>query len=254
VKVSLDARRQDLRTGQTLGMRDGIRLLVWRPPRGNGVVACDGIPLANMRPGPCSEQTPGAGGATIWPGQWMIDPVSGLEVLCTRAGPGALTFDGRELMPRSREASAAPIVSPSPRNRQDGLPTRPSSRLRQEAARLRALEEGQLVRVRMGGPRVPALCVTKLDGCYLAVVDACSHGRARLSEGTLAGSVVTCPLHAASFDMRTGSAVAGGWASVACYDVAVSGNGVTGRRQRSRAREYLRGIFRVLARRRLQSS
>jgi hypothetical protein len=83
--------------GQTLGVRDGIRLLVWRPPRGNGVLACEGIPLANMKPGPCSERLPGPAGTTTRPGQWLRDPVSGLEMLCTRAGSGALTFGGRPI-------------------------------------------------------------------------------------------------------------------------------------------------------------
>jgi 3-phenylpropionate/trans-cinnamate dioxygenase ferredoxin component len=98
------------------------------------------------------------------------------------------------------------------------------------AALLLAVDEGKLVRGQAGGPLIPALCVAKLDGRYLAVVDACSHGRARLSEGTLADVTVTCPRHGASFDMRTGQPITAGWMPVACYDIAVSGNRITVRR------------------------
>ncbi|MFD5803321.1 MULTISPECIES: bifunctional 3-phenylpropionate/cinnamic acid dioxygenase ferredoxin subunit [unclassified Streptomyces] len=42
------------------------------------------------------------------------------------------------------------------------------------------------------------------DGDLYAVDDTCSHQDASLSEGWLEGCLVECPLHAASFDLRTG--------------------------------------------------
>jgi len=46
--------------------------------------------------------------------------------------------------------------------------------------------------------------VCRLAGQLHAVVDNCSHRDAKLSEGRLKGSLITCPLHGAQFDMRTG--------------------------------------------------
>lgn len=224
----LEVVRQDFRMGQTLGIRDGLRLMICHPPHTTGVLACENVPLANMRAVPCSEQLSGPVHATIRPGQRMSDPVSGLEILCTRAGAGALTFGGRRLMPNSGGMSAAT--------------TAPLSRV---ADRLRAMEEGQLVRVRVRNPFVPPLCVTKRDGCYLGVADSCSHGRARLSDGTLAGVVVMCPLHGASFDMRTGRAMKAGWEPVVSFDVAVNAYRVTARRRGRRVLETIARAFRV---------
>ncbi|MFD6414578.1 bifunctional 3-phenylpropionate/cinnamic acid dioxygenase ferredoxin subunit, partial [Nocardia asteroides] len=42
------------------------------------------------------------------------------------------------------------------------------------------------------------------DGDLYAIDDTCSHQDASLSEGWLEGCLVECPLHAASFDLRTG--------------------------------------------------
>ncbi|MEO1063194.1 MAG: Rieske 2Fe-2S domain-containing protein [Actinomycetota bacterium] len=63
--------------------------------------------------------------------------------------------------------------------------------------------------------------VCRLAGELHAVVDNCSHRDAKLSEGRLRGSLLTCPLHGAQFDVRDGShqgppATVG----IACYPVA----------------------------------
>lgn len=42
------------------------------------------------------------------------------------------------------------------------------------------------------------------DGELYAIDDTCTHQDASLSEGWLDGCLVECPLHAASFDLRTG--------------------------------------------------
>lgn len=46
--------------------------------------------------------------------------------------------------------------------------------------------------------------VCRLAGQLHAVDDNCSHRDARLSEGRLRGGLLTCPLHGAQFDVRTG--------------------------------------------------
>ncbi|MFS8097288.1 bifunctional 3-phenylpropionate/cinnamic acid dioxygenase ferredoxin subunit [Lentzea alba] len=62
------------------------------------------------------------------------------------------------------------------------------------------LPVGESVRV----PGEVAIAVFNADGEFYAIDDTCSHQDASLSEGWLEGCFVECPLHAASFDLRTG--------------------------------------------------
>ncbi len=48
------------------------------------------------------------------------------------------------------------------------------------------------------------VAVFNADGELYAVDDTCTHQDASLSQGWLEGCLVECPLHAASFDLRTG--------------------------------------------------
>jgi nitrite reductase/ring-hydroxylating ferredoxin subunit len=51
------------------------------------------------------------------------------------------------------------------------------------------------------------VCHTK-DGVF-TVDNVCTHAFARMSEGYLKGTRITCPLHGASFDVRTGRVLGG---------------------------------------------
>ncbi|MFC7895113.1 bifunctional 3-phenylpropionate/cinnamic acid dioxygenase ferredoxin subunit [Streptomyces sp. NPDC057381] len=67
--------------------------------------------------------------------------------------------------------------------------------------RLEDLPKGESVRVATS----PPIAVFHTDdGDLYAIDDTCSHQDASLSEGWLEGCLVECPLHAASFDLRTG--------------------------------------------------
>jgi nitrite reductase/ring-hydroxylating ferredoxin subunit len=57
------------------------------------------------------------------------------------------------------------------------------------------------------GERELVVCHTK-DGVF-AVDNVCTHAFARMSEGYLRGTRLTCPLHGATFDVRTGTALSG---------------------------------------------
>jgi ferredoxin-NADP reductase/nitrite reductase/ring-hydroxylating ferredoxin subunit len=57
-------------------------------------------------------------------------------------------------------------------------------------------------RVEAKGKRI---AVFNVAGRYHAIDDTCSHQGGPLSEGTLNGPVVTCPWHAADFDVTTGA-------------------------------------------------
>jgi 3-phenylpropionate/trans-cinnamate dioxygenase ferredoxin subunit len=66
--------------------------------------------------------------------------------------------------------------------------------------RLDDLPAGESARV----DTVPPIAVFNVDGELYAVDDTCTHQDASLSEGWLEGCLIECPLHAASFDLRTG--------------------------------------------------
>ncbi len=51
------------------------------------------------------------------------------------------------------------------------------------------------------------LAVFNVEGKFYAIDDACSHAGGSLAEGPVAGSVVTCPWHGATFDILTGTAL-----------------------------------------------
>ncbi len=62
---------------------------------------------------------------------------------------------------------------------------------------------------------------------YYAIDDACTHRGGPLSEGEVEGTVVTCPLHGATYDITTGN-VLGPPApeGVISYRVQVDGNDI----------------------------
>ncbi|MFF9627333.1 bifunctional 3-phenylpropionate/cinnamic acid dioxygenase ferredoxin subunit [Streptomyces griseosporeus] len=67
--------------------------------------------------------------------------------------------------------------------------------------RLEDLPEGESVRVETD----PPVAVFRTDeGELYAIDDTCTHQDASLSDGWLEGCLVECPLHASSFDLRTG--------------------------------------------------
>lgn len=51
------------------------------------------------------------------------------------------------------------------------------------------------------------LAIFRVDGAYYAIDDTCTHAEASLSEGSLDGCLVECPLHGAMFDLKTGQAM-----------------------------------------------
>ena len=68
-----------------------------------------------------------------------------------------------------------------------------------------ALAEGDLVACRVDGVDV---LICQVRGSYYAVSNLCSHAGQALSGGKLNGHVISCPLHGAQFDVRTGKCLA----------------------------------------------
>lgn len=76
------------------GMCSG-EFVVVRPPSGEGELACGG---AALRPHDSGEPAvSGAAGEGTMAGKRYTDPASGVELLCTKAGQGDLSFAGRPL-------------------------------------------------------------------------------------------------------------------------------------------------------------
>lgn len=53
------------------------------------------------------------------------------------------------------------------------------------------------------------VAVYRLGSTLCAVADVCPHAGARLSEGTITGGVITCPLHGSQFDVCSGERMRG---------------------------------------------
>ncbi|HEX3788772.1 MAG TPA: bifunctional 3-phenylpropionate/cinnamic acid dioxygenase ferredoxin subunit [Pseudonocardiaceae bacterium] len=63
------------------------------------------------------------------------------------------------------------------------------------------LPAGEAVRIIANVP----IAVFNADGDFYAIDDTCTHQDASLADGWLEGCQVECPLHASSFDLRTGA-------------------------------------------------
>jgi nitrite reductase/ring-hydroxylating ferredoxin subunit len=73
-------------------------------------------------------------------------------------------------------------------------------------AELADVSAGQLLRVEVFGR---LLCLANVAGTVYAVDDDCTHISGPLDQGELEGHVLTCPLHLAQFDVRTGKVLRG---------------------------------------------
>lgn len=73
-----------------------------------------------------------------------------------------------------------------------------------KVARLSELPEGTTRLVDVAGTPV---CLYNLGGSVCATQDTCTHAQASLSEGYVDGDMIECPLHQATFDIRTGRAL-----------------------------------------------
>lgn len=71
------------------------------------------------------------------------------------------------------------------------------------------------------------IVLAHVEGGFYALRDVCGHRNAPLSRGRLDGYVIECPLHFATFDVRTGKLIDGPVsADVPVYEVRVEGDTV----------------------------
>jgi hypothetical protein len=86
----------DLTSGKRLRSNvSDTEIIVVRPPAAPVELSCGGQPMtANLATGAAAASS--AENDTVL-GKRYVDADTGLEVLCTKAGPGVLTADGRQL-------------------------------------------------------------------------------------------------------------------------------------------------------------
>jgi 3-phenylpropionate/trans-cinnamate dioxygenase ferredoxin subunit len=71
------------------------------------------------------------------------------------------------------------------------------------------------------------IALFNVDGEYFAIDNMCTHEEASLAEGEVSGHEVSCPLHGAKFDIRTGEVLGPpAYDDVARFDVRVLGNDI----------------------------
>lgn len=93
-----------------------------------------------------------------------------------------------------------------------------------KVAKTQDLPPGKGMCIRVEGESV---ALFNVDGTYHAISDTCTHAGGPLSEGELAGKVVTCPWHGATFDVTSGGVLSRPAGSgVKCYPVQVEGDDI----------------------------
>ena len=73
-----------------------------------------------------------------------------------------------------------------------------------EIANLDEIPPGKMKHTETDGNEI---LVANLDGKFYALCDRCSHNNVPLSMGHLKDNVVTCPMHGARFDIKTGKRI-----------------------------------------------
>jgi nitrite reductase/ring-hydroxylating ferredoxin subunit len=93
-----------------------------------------------------------------------------------------------------------------------------------KAATIQDVPPGTAKQVTLNGK---VIAVFNVNGSFYAIADTCPHRGAPLWEGDLEGTEVTCPWHAARFDVTTGAHLSPPAPSdVATYKVQVVGDEV----------------------------
>lgn len=87
------------------------------------------------------------------------------------------------------------------------------------------IDEDDTLAVEVNGQEV---CLYNLSGQFFATDNKCTHGDASLADGLIQdGSLIECPLHEGTFDIRTGKAMSAPCTQdIRCHGVRVDGNAV----------------------------
>jgi hypothetical protein len=96
----------DVKVGMRLFSSVGAEVVVVRVPSSPVELSCGGRPMTteSAATDPGDEQEPNTG---IQLGKRYVDAESGIELLCTKSGPGELAADGRPLTVKAAHALPA---------------------------------------------------------------------------------------------------------------------------------------------------
>ena len=93
-----------------------------------------------------------------------------------------------------------------------------------KVAKADEIAPGQGKMVEVSGKKI---ALFNVEGSFYAIDDACTHRGGPLSEGSLDGKQVTCPLHGAIYDVITGEVLSPpAPKGVARYNVRVEGSDI----------------------------
>ena len=93
-----------------------------------------------------------------------------------------------------------------------------------KVAQTNEIESGQARLINLKGKGV---AIFNVNGAFYAIENACTHRGGSLAEGKISEYQVTCPLHGATFDIRTGAATgAPARQATPSYKVRVSGTDI----------------------------
>lgn len=73
-----------------------------------------------------------------------------------------------------------------------------------EAGKVSEITDGHMKHVEINGKEI---AIANHDGKFYAFADRCGHMNARLSRGNINQNIVTCPFHAAKFDITSGKKI-----------------------------------------------
>ena len=73
-----------------------------------------------------------------------------------------------------------------------------------EVAKIDEIPPGNMKHVELDGKEI---VVSNVNGKFYAMDERCGHMNARLSNGNINQNIVTCPFHAAKFDISTGKKI-----------------------------------------------
>ena len=73
-----------------------------------------------------------------------------------------------------------------------------------EAAKVSEISQGHMKHIEINGKEI---VIANLDGKFYAFAERCGHMNARLSRGNINQNIVTCPFHAAKFDITSGKKI-----------------------------------------------
>lgn len=91
------------------------------------------------------------------------------------------------------------------------------------AANLADVPAGAIHEIEVAGK---AVALANVAGKFFAINNTCLHRGGPLGQGSLQGSIVTCPWHGWEYDVTTGKLVQNQNMGVACYPTEVRGGEV----------------------------